>query len=213
MTRVYCVDDHELILDGLCSDLAKAEDFVVVGQSTDPKQALEEILDRRDEIDVVITDIDMPHMSGFDLCEEIKRHGALPRVVYLTYHVSDEIRYKALRSKMDGITFKSASTDSIISFIDEVCKGENIIVRALPTHVKLIQQSNELTATERTVTRLLACEGLTNSEAAERLHRSKDTVETHRKNIMSKLGLKNTVELVHFAIRSGICNLNPDTTD
>jgi len=213
MTRVYCVDDHEIILDGLCNDLRKVEDVVVVGQSTDPRQALSEILSKRDEIDIVVTDIDMPHMSGFELCAEIKRHGTLPRVVYLTYHVSDEIRYKALRSPTDGITFKSASTESIISFIHEVCKGENIIVRALPTNVKVVQQSNELTTTERLVARLLACEGLSNSEAADRLHRSKDTVETHRKNIMSKLGLKNTVELVHFAIRAGICNQAEDPTN
>lgn len=205
MIRVYCVDDHELILDGLCSDLSRSDQFEVVGFSTDPRTAVQEILQKRSDIDVVITDIDMPHMSGFQVCDEIKKYGVSPRVMYLTYHISDEIRFKAMRTPMDGITFKSSSRNDIIKFVEDVFNGDNIIVRNLPENVAMVRESTELTATELVVLKLLACEGLTNAEAAGKLHRSKDTVETHRKNLMSKLGLKNTVEMVHYAIQTGVC--------
>lgn len=213
MIRVYCVDDHELILDGLCADLERYEQFCVVGRATDPRRALEEITQLRDEIDIVITDVDMPHMSGFQLCDAVKSAGDLPRVVYLTYHVNEELRVRAMRTKMDGITYKSGSKSEIVSFIEDVCKGGHVVIRNLPVNVSMIRESTELTATEKVVLQLLACEGLTNAEAAERLFRSKDTIETHRKNVMSKLGLKNTVEMVHYAISAGICSKGVATTD
>lgn len=213
MIRVYCVDDHELILDGLCADLDGYEQFQVVGRSTDPRVAVDEISKRREEIDIVITDIDMPHMSGFQLCEAIKSMGDMPRVVYLTYHINEELRVRAMRTKMDGITYKSGSKSEIVAFIEDVCKGGHVVIRNLPANVPMIRESTELTATEKVVLQLLACEGLTNAEAAERLFRSKDTIETHRKNVMGKLGLKNTVEMVHYAISAGICSKGTPPTD
>lgn len=213
MIRVYCVDDHELILHGLCADLGSHEHFHVVGSTTDPRAALEEILLRRHEIDIVISDVDMPHMSGFQLCEAIKQASELPRVVFLTYHINDELRVKAMRTSMDGLIYKSAPKAEIASFLQDIWNGSHQIVRHLPSNVNVIRESMELTATEKVVLALLACEGLTNAEAAAKLFRSKETIETHRKNLMSKLGLKNTVEMVHFAINAGICSKHSGSTD
>jgi len=207
--RIYCLDDHELIVQGLRTDLGSLEEFSIVGSATDPRIGLEEILMNRASIDIVVTDIEMPHITGFQVCESIKSSGPMPRVVYLTYHMNDETRYKATRTKMDGMIYKNATKDELASFLSDVHRGESVVIRNLPEGVQPIRESTALTTAERRVLYLIACEGLTNSEAAERLHRSKDTIETHRKSIMSKLGLKNTVGLVHYALSIGICSSPP----
>lgn len=205
MIRIYCVDDHELILQGLRADLSGVEDLEIVGMSSDARKGLEEILRRRHELDVVLTDIEMPNITGIQICAALKAAEAALKVGYLTYHMTDEIRYKARRSGVDGMIYKNATADEIRSFIRALHSGsaqESTTTAALSEQIRV---STPLTPTERTVLYYLACRGLTNAELATAMHRSKDTVETHRKNIMSKLGLKNTVELVHYAISAGIC--------
>jgi DNA-binding NarL/FixJ family response regulator len=204
--RVYCIDDHQLIVDGLRADLDGHHDISVVGTATDPHVGLSEIMARRDSVDIVLTDIEMPGMTGFAVCDALKREGVLPRVAYLTYHISDDVRHKATRTKMDGMIYKNATVSELVDFLHAVHAGTSTIIRNLPVDVTIIRASAKLTSTEKTVLRLIACEGLTNAEAAARLNRSKDTVETHRKNIMFKLEVRNTVELVHYAIGVGICN-------
>ena len=209
--RLYILDDHELIISGLRSDLQSFPTFEIVGSHTDPRVGLEEILSRRQEIDIVVADIEMPHLSGFQVCNAIKEGGHQPRVVYLTYHMSPETRYRAMRTKMDGITYKNATATELATFLEAVHTGDNVVIGNVQRPPTATSVTAVLTTREQEVLYYLACLGLTNSEVAERMHRSKDTIETHRKNIMSKLGLKNTVELVHYAMSANICSDPPPT--
>jgi len=203
------LDDHELIIEGLRSDLHGNENIVLVGHNTDARIGLEEILANRDGIDVVITDVDMPHITGFQVCDVIKSSGPLPRVAFLTYHMNDETRYKAKRTQMDGMTYKNATKLELIAFIESVHSGKSVVVDNVPTSAIPITSTTPLTSREKEVLYYLACKGLTNAEVADLMHRSKDTIETHRKNIMSKLDLKNTVEMVHYALSVDVCNNPP----
>ncbi len=206
MIRVYCIDDHEIVLRGLSADLVTHKGISVVGTSTDPREALRTLVDSPDSVDVVVTDIEMPEVSGFDVCAQLRKKGPLPRVMYLTYHMTDVTRAKARYTEANAIVYKSASTEEIVSVIRRVFEGESLIERVIEDHEVPISVNTTLSRSELEVLRLIACEFLTGAEIAERLNRSRQTVESHRKNIMQKLGTRNISELVHFAITMGVCS-------
>lgn len=206
--RVYCVDDHPVIVRGLVEDLREFSDIDVVGHSTDSVKALEEILAKASEIDVVVSDIEMPHVSGFEICTAVKAHGG-PKVVFFTYHATPEVSFKADHAGADGLLFKHAGPD-------EIADGIRMAHRGLNVRSKLVEQTDRaekvaasLTETEEMILRLIVCECLTSTQIAERLFRSKHTVETHRRNMMAKLKAKNVLELVQYAQTVGICAESP----
>ncbi len=203
--RVYCVDDHPLIIKGLTADLADAASIELVGSSTNPLLAVEEIAAKRDGIDVVLSDIEMPGMTGLELCTAVKAGGESPRVVFLTYNMSDETRAKVLLSPVDALLYKSASAEEIVRTIEDVIERGRVIVAPRPSNTPRVVAA-PLTKTELVVLRGIACRCLSSAEIAEELHRSRETVETHRKNIMQKLDCHNVAELVHYAMALGICS-------
>jgi len=205
--RVYCVDDHPVIVRGLVEDLKDIDDLQVVGYSTDPIAALEEVLQKRAEIDIVLSDIEMPHLSGFDLCTSIKERGG-PKVVFFTYHATVEVTFKADRVGADGILFKHAGPDEIADGIRMAHRGLNVRSRIVEQSDRAEKVAASLTETEDMILRLIVCDCLTSTEIAERLLRSKHTVETHRRNMMVKLKVKNVLELVQYAQSVGLCTQN-----
>lgn len=208
--RVFFVDDHELIIDGLVKNFTTIPDVRVVGTSTSPTDALKIINTKRTEIDIVITDIEMPAMSGFQLCSALKESGELPYVGYLTYRMNEETRFKALRTKVDGLIYKSASIAELTDFMRRIMAGPRPVIENIPEELVPIQETTPLTSTERKVLFYIACECLTTRETAELLHRSEETIITHRKNIMEKLGIRNIAALVNYALHIGLHN-NPPT--
>lgn len=202
--RVYCVDDHPVIVRGLVEDLKEFNDINVAGYSTDSQKALEEILSRRGEIDIVITDIEMPHVTGFDICAAVKEHGG-PKVVFFTYHASPEVAFKADRAGADGLLFKHAGAEEIIEGIRLAHRGLHVRSQVDLSASRPERVAAALTETEQIVLRLITCECLTTQEISERLMRSRHTIESHRRNMMIKLGVKNVLELMQAAQQMGIC--------
>lgn len=203
--RVYCLDDHPLILKGLQADLGDAPDITVVGLASDAERGLEDILRRVDEIDIVVTDVEMPRLTGIDICTALLAHPNIHVVLY-TRHEDPETMVSAVRAGASGMLFKHADSTEVVEVLRTVHAGGTVWPKPLRMSERPINAVEELTPTEWTIVKLIGCECMTTNEVAEHLHRSRHTIETHRKTIMDKLGLKNVQELVQFAMLSGACN-------
>ncbi len=208
--RVLIVDDHAIVRDGLCSLLARRKDVEVVGQAADGKQGIEQAHALLP--DVILMDIAMPGMNGLEATKEIRK--ALPgiRILVLTQYESKEYVLPLLRAGAAGYLAKRARGDELVNAIRTVyAEGAFLppnIARAVMNGVdEFGVESGQaiLTEREKEVVRLVA-EGLSSREIAERLCLSVKTVDTHRANILEKIGAHSSAELIKYAIREGIVN-------
>jgi DNA-binding NarL/FixJ family response regulator len=208
--RVLIVDDHAVFRQGICALLARRKDIEVVGEAGDGKQAIEQV--GALEPDVVLMDIAMPGMNGLEATREIQRRSPGARVLVLTQYESREYVQSLLRAGAAGYVLKLARIDELVEAIRTVhTKGAFLQPDVFPAIVEGIAQTappepearSVLTEREKEIVLLIA-EGLSGREIAERLCISAKTVVTHRQNIMEKLGVHNTAELMRAAIREGI---------
>lgn len=197
--RIFLVDDHAILLDGLVAAFAMFPRVKVVGTAQSGEEALVAIQAQRANIDVVVTDHSMSGMDGVTLCETLKKGGDLPRVVLLTMHSVPEVAFKAVRKGVDRIILKSTSIDKVVDNIISVLENpdEAVVPTNTPDHPSI--ENLGLTKTEMMVLRMIAYDELTTREIAEKLFRSTHTIERHRKSIMLKLGVHNTAGLVNYA--------------
>ncbi len=209
--KVVIADDHQLVIDGLASLLATDEQIEVVGQARDGR----ELLGVLDELapDVILLDINMPHMDGLEATEKIKaRFDHIPILILSTY---DDVRLvrEVLKLGARGYLLKSGTRQELLQAIRTLHGGGNYFSRELSDKMMKaltvegsLDESREpllpvsLTRRETEVLRLIAME-YTGKEIAEQLHISINTVETHRKNLLRKLKAKNTAGLVRYAMR------------
>ncbi len=212
MIRVYCIDDHPVVLRGLIEDLRDDTSISVVGTATDPLVGISEIESKAHSIDVVITDIEMPGLNGYDLCSRIKATSNT-KVILFTYLNSAEVVFKAQRAHADGLLFKQADGREILQNIHNIVKGPNTFIFQKPATITRKPLNDVLTESEKQIVRLIAGECLSSAQIAERLHRSKYTIDTHRKNIMAKLRVRNVAELLHYATYSGLLDTGSPTND
>lgn len=210
--RLLMVEDHEIVRAGLRMLLQTQPDIEIVAEASNGREAVARA--RELQPDVVLMDISLPDMDGFQATQHIKR--ALPQtaVLALTMHESDEYFFRMLQAGASGYVPKKAAPTDLVSAIRTVHEGgvflypslakslvQDYLGRARPAdeHAAL----DGLTEREQTVLTLIA-DGLTNQEIAEQLSISVKTVERHRANIMSKLNLHSRTELVKYAIRKGL---------
>jgi two-component system response regulator NreC len=183
----------------------------VVGEATDGQEAVE--LVKTLLPDLAILDISMPKMNGIEACREIRRLVPDLKILVLTMYKDREYLYQAISAGAQGYLLKEDSDEELFAAIGTIRKGAIYVTKALAgvfsTDVSaLFRQgqrkiSSSLTAREREVLKLIS-EGKNNGEVAELLRISIRTVETHRANIMNKLDLRNTAELVRYAIQKGL---------
>ncbi|MBI2571200.1 MAG: response regulator transcription factor [Candidatus Schekmanbacteria bacterium] len=204
--RVLLCEDHVMFLEFLDGFLSRA-DFEVVGHAENGFQAVE--LARKTQPDVVITDLAMPDLNGLDAAQQILEVSPKTKIIALTMHSEDEYVVNALRAGVKGYVLKTQARDDLVRAIREVLRGavylspevSHLLVDAYLRGDKL--SDDPLTPRERQVLQLVA-EGKTTREAADILGISVKTVETHRGNIMEKLGIHGTAGLVRYAIRIGL---------
>lgn len=207
--RVLVVDDHAIVREGICALLARREDMQVVGEAADGKRAIEAVL--RLKPDVVLMDIAMPGMNGLEATREIHARSPLTRILVLTQHENKEYILPLLHAGAVGYITKDARASELTTAIRTVYEHgaylqpsiTSALVNALAESAKASQPSPMLTEREIQIVQLIA-EGLINREIADRLGISVKTVDTHRGNIMEKLGVHNTAELIKYAIHAGI---------
>lgn len=211
MIRVVLVDDQALFRAGVRMLVASQTDLEVVGEASDGVEAIEVV--RRTRPDVVMMDIRMPVMDGLTATSHILGEPDPPRVVMLTTFDLDEAAARAIRQGASGFLLKDADPEFLLAAIRTVHSGSSVIAasatRELFAHFAAAHPApvppsyQELTDREREIF-ALAARGLSNAEIASREFLSEATVKTHISRILTKLGLRDRVQLVVFAFEHGL---------
>lgn len=213
--KLLLVEDHVVIRQGLKALLTAESNIEVVGEADNGREALNQIPKLRP--DIVLMDVSMPGLNGIETSRQIQQHYPEIKVVILSMHASPEYIFQVLKNGASGYVLKQSDTSEVLTAIHTVLKGEFFLSPAIPLediedyarYVESRGQDQELdllTSREREVLQLLA-EGLSNQEIAAQLNISVKTVETHRSNMMRKLGANNKTELVKYALRKGWASL------
>ena len=214
MIRTVLADDHEVIRNALRTLLEEEEDIIIVGEAGGGLKAIE--LVEKLQPDVIVLDLAMPEVDGFDVMRRIRKSSSLTRVVILSAHDDEVSVIKALKSGAIGYVKKTSSTDDLVSAIRKAVINERFLSSAISHRVieALIRKvdtdkldpHSALTDREREIVQL-AADGRNNKEIGSVLSISPRTAQTHKTNIMRKLGLKNQAELIRYALQKGIISL------
>lgn len=207
--RVVLADDHALVRAGMRSLLNGMAQVQVVGEAASGEEALE--LAARERPDVVLMDIAMKGMSGLEAAARMREQHAAVRVVILSMHAGEEYVLQALRAGAVGYLLKDAATGELELALRSVMRGESWFSPAVSRQVVegYVQRvggeaaAEVLTARQREVLRLVAG-GKSTKEIAYELTLSVKTVETHRAQIMERLGIRDVAGLVRYALRTGL---------
>lgn len=216
--NVLIVDDHQLIIDGLYALLNGEQGISVVAGVNSGEEAMK--LLRKEHVDVVLADINMPKMSGIELTEMIRKSFPTVKVLALTMHDENSLINKMIEAGASGYVLKSTHIsdlcDAIVSVADgskylsqdvqsvimrNICNPKSQIVQFQPKVAKLSKRETE-------ILNLIAQE-YTNEAIAEKLFIGKRTVETHRRNIFAKTKTKTIVGLIRYALENNLIDRDP----
>ncbi len=211
--RIIIADDHGLIRQGVKAVIESQRAWQLCGEADNGRAAVE--LVRKHKPDIAVLDITMPELNGLDVTRQLKTVSPKTKVLILTMHDSEALADEVLQAGARGYLLKSDAAELLPKAIETLAAGKNFLTP------KIARPSNgggksmtakpadetiprfRLTPRERQIVQLLA-EGKANKEVAHGLAISLDTVETHRKNILNKLCLRSTADLVRYAIRNNL---------
>ncbi|MBZ5858192.1 LuxR C-terminal-related transcriptional regulator [Flavihumibacter profundi] len=212
MTRVFITDDHEMYLEGLSLLLQKQDSLEVTGTSSTALQLLSSLPDLSPD-DVLLLDVNLPDMEEEELIKQIRTLRPRQKIIYLTLIRGTRYVHKLLKYQVQGYILKNASVDELLNAINIVDGGGTYFSK----EIDILSDGdfrNTLTVEDKQVGEILSkreievlklvCKEFSNVEIAQKLFLSVSTVETHRKNLIAKLGVQNTVGLVKFAIRNNL---------
>jgi two-component system response regulator NreC len=212
--RILLADDHKIMRDGLRTLLAQQADMQVVAEADNGRTAVS--LARELEPDVIIMDIGMPEMNGIEAARQIKHHRPSARVIALSMHSDRRFVAGMLGAEASGYLLKDCAFEELAHAIHTVMSGQvyvspGIAKTVLEDYARALagrdgMEGPPLSPREREVLQLLA-EGKSTKQIAHALSLSVKTVETHRAQVMSKLGLHSVAELTKYAIREGLTSL------
>ena len=205
--RILIADDHGIVRSGLRLLLEREPDIEVVAEASDGVEARDLAIRERPEL--AILDVKMPRLTGLQATREIREQAPDVAVLILSMHDDERYLFEALKAGASGYVLKRQADQDLLDAVRAVQRGEPFLTpdaqRALIKDVleRGLTDSDELTPREQEVVKLVA-EAHTNREIAEILHLAEKTVESHRANAMRKLGMRDRVELVRYAIRRGL---------
>lgn len=204
--RVLIADDHGIVRSGLRLLLERQGDIEVVAEAADGAAARE--LAVRERPDLAILDVKMPKLTGLQATREIKAQAPEVAVLILSMHDDERYLFEALKAGASGYVLKTQADTDLLDAVRAVEAGEPFLTpgaqRALIKDLlERGSDGDELTPREEEIVKLVA-EAHTSKEIAAILHLSEKTVENHRANAMRKLGMRDRVELVRYAIRRGL---------
>lgn len=215
--RILLTEDHLVVRDGIKLLLESIADFEVVAEAGCGRETLELLSDGL-ETDIVMTDLNMANMDGFELLQQIAEDHPSVSVIVLTMLNSEQHVLKAFATGARGYLVKNVSAEEMIFAIQHVHRGKRYLCEEMSMNLvdKMIERSTigtemvdptdfDLSSREMEVLELLG-EGLTNLEIAKKLFLSKRTVEGHRQNLIEKTKAKNTPALIKFAVQYGLIN-------
>ena len=216
-TRIVIIDDHPMFREGLKAIIARDHRYRVVGEADRARTGLARARELRPQ--VVIVDISLPDQSGIELTRDLRRHLPESRVLIVSMHARIDYIVDAFQAGALGYVVKDAASDRLLKGLETVSRGGYYLDRSVSHEVveKLMKSTgpppsatggyDALTPREQEVMRLLA-EGFRVREIAARLFISPKTVENHRANLMRKLDIHSTIDLVRYAARLGLIDLD-----
>lgn len=204
MKKILIVDDHTMFINGLRLLLSAMPGFEVSGVASNGLQALEHL--SRNDTDIILMDVNMPLLNGYQTTFRVREKHPGVRIIILSM-LADELSVtKLLEAGAHGYLFKNADEEELYEALTTVLEDKIYITKEIRDKISLSRKSAppggeavKLSSREIDIARLIM-EGMTNAEIADKLFLSFRTVETHRKNILAKLHLKNTASLVRYLI-------------
>ena len=197
--KVFIVDDHYMVIEGIRSLLQTETNIEWMGHATNAASCLAFL--QHQLPDVILMDINLPDKSGIDLCKEVKNIYPAIFILGLSTFNQQSFIEKMIGSGASGYVIKNATQQELLEAIHTVVKGKEYLSFDAAVALRKPDTQNNIpviTRREKEVLELIA-EGMTNNEIARQLFISSTTVDTHRKNLLSKLGAKNTASLVRIA--------------
>lgn len=209
MIKIIIADDHQMFIDGIKSLLESEKSLSIIGEALNGKQVLE-LLEKK-KADIILMDINMPEMDGLEATKIISKKYTDVRVIMLTMYNTRDYIAKMISAGASGYILKNTGKKELMNAIQTVHGGQTFyseevtarIMESFRNKDKDERINIELTAREKDVLKLLA-QDLTSHEIGEKLNLSSHTIETHRKNLLSKLQARSTVGLVKSAMEMGM---------
>lgn len=214
--RIHLADDHQVLIDGLTNLLQTVSNFEVVGSSLNGSTIYEDIL--LDKPDILILDISMPGKDGVEVLKEFNQKGFPAKVIILSSYDDLKIIKEVMKLGAKGYLTKKCAGQNIIEAIEAVYQEQeyfcdavrekifNIFFQNNPKVNKDVYIENPILSPREIEIITLICLEYSGKEISEQLFISTNTVETHRKNIMKKLQIKNTIGLVKYALKNNLIN-------
>jgi DNA-binding NarL/FixJ family response regulator len=216
--KILVADDHEVVRDGLRNILLSLGNVSIVGEVANGEDAVTQYNELKP--DLVIMDISMPVMNGIDATRIIKENDPEAKILILTMHDNQEYLNQIIRSGAKGFVLKNTDKEELLQAVKSVASGENFFSKdisklIIDNYIRSAKEGEKgetykevpLTKREIEILKFIA-DGHSNQEIANKLYISYNTVDTHRKNIMHKLSIKNTAGLVRYAIEKGLIAIN-----
>jgi DNA-binding NarL/FixJ family response regulator len=203
-TKLFIVDDHYMIVEGIRSLLQHEPGLEWTGHASNAASCLAYL--RQQRPDVILMDINLPDKSGIDLCKEVKEKYPSVFILGLSTFNQESFISKMMDNGASGYVLKNATREELLEAIETVMKGKLFLSLDAAQLMRLAAEKPDtpvITRREKEVLELIA-EGCTNSEIAERLFVSVNTIDTHRKNLLEKFNVRNTASLVRMATQQKI---------
>ncbi|KAF2339729.1 response regulator transcription factor [Flavobacterium nitrogenifigens] len=207
--KLLIADDHTMFLQGIISLLEQEQNITIVGKAINGIEALKIV--KNTDVDFIILDITMPEMDGIQLSKILKKNHPNIKILIVSTHSNVMIISRLIRIGVNGYLLKNAEKEDLLKAINTIASGENYFAEELQekhfinsTKIeKQISNLTELSSREKEILILIAQEYNT-AEIAEKTFISLNTVNTHRRNLLSKLNAKNTAGLVKYAVENGL---------
>jgi len=214
---ILIIDDHPLFREGLKSIISRNDRFEVIGEAGNGREGLK--MAKKLKPDIVVVDISLPDTSGIQLTRDIRNLLSETRIIIVSMHSKIDYIAEAFQAGATGYVVKESASDRLLQGLESVVQGEyfldssvshQVVENLLKFPIRDARITDvdyaSLTPREQEVMRLLA-EGFSAKEIAEKLYISPKTVENHRSNIMNKLGLHSTMELIRYAAKIGLIDV------
>lgn len=207
--KILLVDDHLMFIDGIKTIINKTTGYEIVGDFTSGYAAFEFMKDK--QVDILITDINMPEMSGIELTRLVKETKPEVKILVLSMYDDREIIHDIILAEAEGYILKNAGKQELLRALEKISNGGTyysnevmqIITENYVARHKVIERTKDLTSRENEILQLV-CQEYSTPEIAKMLNISPLTVETHRKNILRKTKTRTIVGLIRFAIENGL---------
>ena len=203
--HIIIADDHKIVIDGLKSLLIEQNHIKIIGEAANGQEALDLIANNK--VDIAVLDISMPIMNGVEAAKIIRKEYPDTKILILTMHDGSEFIHELMEIGANGYILKNRGMEEFVDALETIANGEEYIKgQVLNTLLKAVRKPKpkavQFTKREKDVLRLIVDEHTT-SEISAKLNIANSTVETHRRNLIEKTGVKSSLGLVRYAIENG----------